>query len=668
VPNIAASLRAFGPVQRDLAVRAARQAPEFAVFAGLEVALPAPAFARPALLPIYLRQALEAAWLTARGVSPGLAALTAARAAALFALAEADDLPVSDRAALPAWVRPMAADRAPAMLPAWGATAAEEALIRHVWTYLGSADALMETGGDIRLARDPVSGLNGYGCSHRARPWAITFASSTASSSSERGYIAADAARLRVTLALLKGAAPRDAVRAAAARVRGSLARLLRLPAGTKTSFAASGTDTELMALALAHLAAPAQPIVNILIAPEETGRGVPRAARGRHFAVDTAFGHAVAVEAPIAGFPADIALATVALRDAAGDVRPAAMVDAEVEAAVAAGVARGARVILHALDLSKTGLLAPGLPALARLRARFGAAFDLVVDACQARLSPASLAGYLALDGIVLITGSKFFTGPPFAGALLLPPSVAARLQSGAALPAGLAAYFGRDDLHPGCAAARAFPATGNYGLLLRWAAACAELRAFMHTPLPRRAEILTAFAATVRAAIEANPAFTLLDVPPLARLPGDEAWERCRSIFTFTIAAPHEDRPLTPEEARTVYGWLNTDLSALLPDRAALASRICHIGQPVAVPAAGSLAGALRVSAGARLIAGEPSHSGLRPRDRLARELADLRLVFDKIELIRRHWAQLVAAAPAQRYRPFSLTERAKAPSLGV
>jgi hypothetical protein len=661
-------VRAFGAAQRDLAVQAARQAPEFAVFRGLDVTLPAAAFERPALLPFYLRQGLEAAWLRSRGVAPGLAALAAARAASLFVLAEADDLAAGDRAALPAWVPAMAADVPPLVLPDFGAGAAAQAHLRGVWSLLGTAEALMETGGDIRLARDPVSGLNGYGCSHRPRPWAITFASSTASSSSERGYSAADEARLRVTLAVLKGARPRAVVRLLGAGVRASLTRLLKLPVGTKIIFAASGTDTELMALALAHLAAPAQPIVNILIAPEETGRGVPRAACGRHFAVDTALGHAVAFEAPIEGFQRDIALATVALRDAVGAVREPATVDAEIEALIAAGAARGARVILHALDLSKTGLLAPSLTALAALRARFGGAFDIVVDACQARLSTGNLAAYLALDAIVLVTGSKFFTGPPFAGALLLPPSIAARLAGAAVLPAGLAAYFGQDDLYPGCPAARGFAPTGNYGLLLRWQAACAELRALARTSLPRRAEILTAFAATVRAAIEANPAFALIDVPALARMPADEPWERCQSIFTFTIAAPFADRPLNPEEARLVYGWLNTDLSGLVPERAGLAARICHIGQPVALPCPAGLAGALRVSAGARLISGEPSHSGLAPRDRLARELADLRTVFDKIELIRRHWQRLAAAAPAQRYRPFSLTSSVKATPLGA
>ena len=68
---------------------------------------------------------------------------------------------------------------------------------------------LMATGGAIRLRTDPETLLNGYGCSHRPRPWAITFASSTASSVSERGYMAADAAPVSYTHLILSHEASR---------------------------------------------------------------------------------------------------------------------------------------------------------------------------------------------------------------------------------------------------------------------------------------------------------------------------------------------------------------------------------------------------------------------------------------------------------------------------
>lgn len=632
-------------------------AAELAAFRGYLPRLPASAHS--ALDVFFLRYEAEAAWLTGHGVNPALARAAAARAAAQYALSEIEDLPAAARALLPHWLLPMAAEISPGPLrlaSLFTLDAEAAAKLHEAWTLLGTADALMETGGDIRLARDPKTALNGYGCSHRPRPWAVTFASSTASSSSERGYIAADRARLAVSAALLRGLPRNKAVGACVAAARRGIARAFGLRAGEEIVLAASGTDTELLALALSHLAGVRTPVQNILIAPEETGRGVPMAARGLHFAVDTALGHDVTFEAPVQGFRPDTTLSSIPLRTRSGDVRPGQEIEAEIEAALNAALAAGQRVILHGLDLSKTGLLAPSPAFLARLRAMHGDAFDIVLDACQARLSPASVRRYLDLRAVVLITGSKFFTGPPFAGAALLPASIADRLQN-SILPEGLAAYFNRDEFPPAAKAARNLPEGGNYGLALRWHAALAEIRALLGVSPARRAEILQGFAKAVAAGIASTPGLRLLPAPPLARTGADEAWERLPSIFTFSLPAPHApEHCLTPAEARQVYVWLNTDLSPWLLDDAWLAARICHIGQPVplAQPSGEGLMGALRVSAGARLISGEPSHSALAPEARLAREFADVGVVFAKIGLILRHWQLLAKHDPSPSYRP--------------
>ncbi len=379
-------------------------------------------------------------------------------------------------------------------------------------------------------------------------------------------------------------------------------------------------------------------------------------AARGLHFAVDTALGHDVTFEAPIEGFRPDTALTNILLRAPSGAVRDMAAVEAEVEAALADALAAGKRVILHGLDLSKTGLLAPSPAFLAKLRAAYGEGFDIVLDACQARLSPASVRAYLDLGAIVLVTGSKFFTGPPFAGAALLPAAVAARLRTGK-LPAGLAAYFNRAEFPADAPAASVLPEGGNYGLALRWHAALAEIKALLRVSPARRAAILRGFAEAVGQGVAATPGLTLLPAPPISRTGADEAWERLPSIFTFSLRAPHAPaRCLTPAEARQVYVWLNTDLSPWLPAQAALAARICHIGQPVplAQPHGEGQMGALRVSAGARLISGEPSHRALAPSARLRREFADVGVVFAKIGLILAHWERLAAANPSPCYRP--------------
>ncbi len=578
---------------------------------------------------------MEMAFLIQHGVPRALAYLAAARVAAQ-----------SLEGALPPVAAAMAAEVFPGtarLAPCEGAAAADYEVLRQNWSVIGTAAALMETGGDIRLALDGRTGLNGYGASHRPRPWAVTFASSTASSSSARGYAAAEAARLRATPGILRGER-RQAVKHELDRVRQGIARYYGASPACQVVLAASGTDTELLALALAQLAAPERPVLNILVAPEETGRGVPMAARGLHFAVDTARGAQVNFEAPIEGFRDDTALACVALRTPDGFLRPAAAVEAELWGVIERGVAAGVKVILHALDISKTGLLAPGRAFLARVRAAF-ADVDIVVDACQARLSAPSVQDYLALGAVVLITGSKFFTGPPFAGALLLPPAVGARLRAGV-LPAGLDAYFGRDEFPQDCPAATRLPAAGNYGLALRWHAALAEMQGFAEVALAERAEILAGFDAVVRRKIAENPDLRLVEAPPLQRDDG-ETWEQMQSVFCFLLRGP-DGAWLDPSEARHVYVWLNADLSAWVPGP--VAGRICHIGQPVKI----GTAGALRVAAGARLFSGEPSHQGFSPTQRLAQEFADLAVVFDKIGVILAHWELLRAVGPEPCYRP--------------
>jgi hypothetical protein len=514
---------------------------------------------------------------------------------------------------------------------------------------------LMATGGDIRLRTDPETLLNGYGCSHRPRPWAITFASSTASSVSERGYMAADAARLRANRAALAEHDERTSIKTCLEEVREELARLLQLEFGTEIVLSASGTDAELLALALTHIGGNADaPICNILVGPEETGRGVPLAARGFHFAVDTALQEQVTPGTLIAGFRPDTRLCSIAVRDSDAQLKPIEAIEADIRDAVKKAMARGERVLLHALDLSKTGLMAPRPSLLGELRRIYGCKFDIVVDACQTRLSPSSIGRYLALGAVVLITGSKFFTGPPFSGAALIPRAIAGRLAI-RKLPSGLNDYFSQDDFFSGGRAASMCRSAGNIGLALRWHAALAEMGAFFAVPVENRLAILERFGETVRAAISARPLLTLIPIPQLFRDVGEEAWERTTTIFPFVVSDPQScHRYLEFEKALSLYRWLNSDISEILPHERLLASKICHIGQPVSLAnsVGGKPFGALRISAGARLVSGELSHAHLSNSERLERELQDVKTVFEKIDLVLRNWRLVEEADPKPHY----------------
>ena len=539
-----------------------------------------------------------------------------------------------------------------------------------IWSLLGPAEWLMAQGGDQRLAVDPRTGLNHYGCSHRPRPWAITFASSTASSLSERGFGGAETSRRRIAAGAIAGRA--DAVLAMEAQaVRDGIAAhygLLAIPSAPagEVVLAASGTDCELLVLALAERCGA---VSTILTAPEETGTGVPLAAGGRHFANDTSGRQQVDKGTVIAGFRGDTRVVALAIRHADGTSRATSEIEADCTALVASEIRSGHRVLLHLLDLSKTGLLAPSLACLERLQAAHGDQLDIVVDACQARLDQRRVRDYLSRGWMVMITGSKFFTGPPFCGAVLLPPPIAARLADGGSLPAGLAAYGSRADWPAWTAAASDLPQGVNLGMLLRWQAALAEMQAFGAVPSGQVRKRLAFFLAGVREAIGINPDLALIEVPAPERAPlpvtrggrPEPSWDQLQTILSFLVLEPSaRDTPLSLERARQLYRWLNADVSHALPATATpgertLARLLCHIGQPAPVAhqaLAGQAAGALRISAGARLLSGEPSHEGLDTESRLAREIADARRVLEKITLLLRHWPALQAVNPEPSY----------------
>ena len=609
-----------------------------------------------------LRHALELSHLLDECPErPALAGLAAARTAALFLKLE--QLGREPAASMPPWTAPLGEATAPDQPSAaalWRQLAVhqpgaaptlpdtEYAAWLALWPCLGPAEWIMERGGDARLRVDPHTGLNGYGSSHRPRPWAVTYASSTASSVSERGYAGAEAARRRILRGALLGR-PADAE---ATAIRAELSAHYDLPSGSDVVLAASGTDCELLALALIQLEPHPGAITSLLMAPEETGSGVPLAAVGRHFAHDTALGDAVARGEVVEGFRPDTSLVGVPLREADGSVRKLDDVTRQCAAAIRAAPGR---VALHLFDVSKTGLLAPQEDSVRAIQRDWPGMVDVVVDACQARLTAARVRHYVEVGWIVLVTGSKFFTGPPFAGAMLVPAAILARLRRGS-VPAGLRHYSARAEW-PSCAAAEALDGPMNYGLLLRWQAALAEMRAFRAVTPNECRNILIRFTRSVQAGIMANPDLRLLPVPPLARHSDATAWDAIGTIVTFALRDPSGAGWLGMAEARNVYRWLNADLSVplrrhLTADELKTAGLRCHIGQPVSLAHEGVTIGALRISAGVRLISGEPSHSRLDAERRLTREINDVRAVLAKVLLILQHRERLTETNPSPTF----------------
>jgi hypothetical protein len=258
--------------------------------------------------------------------------------------------------------------------------------------------------------------------------------------------------------------------------------------------------------------------------------------------------------------------------------------------------------------------MIAPSPACALALQRRWPQQVEVMVDACQFRIAPTTLRGYLAQGCMVALTGSKFVGGPTFSGVLLIPAAAAARLR-GRLMPRALRDYSLRADWPPQWAAAARLSDAANFGLLLRWQAAFQELRAFRAVPQAAVGDFLQNFADVIHARLRDDPAFEPLPTLRLERegVAQGAQWDSLQTIFPFVLYrrdANGVPRPLDRDETARVYRLLQVDLHAMpgasgvIHDDANAATRY-QLGQPVACGRRGGTeVSALRLCVGARLI----------------------------------------------------------------
>lgn len=488
------------------------------------------------------------------------------------------------------------------------------------------ADLMLTSGGDERILIDPVTRRTRYGTSVAPCPGEIFLSSSTASSTAPGAYRAVEAA----WAALISG---RLRIEPWFESLRSRLLDLLGVPGG-EVVLTGSGTETEFVALAVAQ-SVLGGPLTNLVVAPAETGSGVLRAAGGAHFLGSTPFGGMCERGKQLSGWASvDIAAAIVEMRDANGDLRAPDAVDAQARGLAAEAIGAGRKLLLHRLETSKTGQSALGTEAILQIMASAPDRAAALVDCCQLRCSRERVHELLELGFMVAITGSKFFGGPPFSGALLLPPSIVARLAR-LELPLGLADYSARLDWPENLRTKTSLRCANeaNLGLGLRWVAALHEMERFFSAPDKLRSSLLAHFTCEVRKRGQSEGNICELSE-------NANGVTQPNGILPYVMEHP-DGSWFSAAETATIHARLREPLT-FSSARAASHGRIFHLGQPVAV----GQKTALRVCASApmisdlaeRVIAGESLRAAFLLWER------DLDALFDK-------WKRLMAEVSDRR-----------------
>ena len=407
-----------------------------------------------------------------------------------------------------------------------------------------------------------------------------------------------------------------DAFTAVMDGIRERLHAVLELPEGTGIVLAASGTDAELFPIAIARALNPhAENVRTVISASKEIGKGVALAAGGVYSSPQTpmrALGDAHYADDAAAflseGLPADLVARVQARvvpnRDESGNLVCAKKVNAEE---LAAALDAREPLILHSVQGTKTNQREPYPPAdfaAVGSGATPGEDVFVVIDACQARCANDEITRWLDDGAITLVTGSKFYQGPPFSGALLIPPTLSKVLASAveeggaaATLPPIFSEYFCAADLPVELAKWRAqLPQQPNRGSAARWTGALAEMEAYhaAGTTASREAACVR-WQSDIAALVESAA----------ARGGGAQIFEVNGTIANVTVDV--NGAPLTVPDLKLLHKWLTLDLSDALAsvggDLPAVATKSVYIGQPVEIAAD---FGIVRIALGAQDVRG--------------------------------------------------------------
>ena len=503
---------------------------------------------------------------------------------------------------------------------------------------------LLMDGGDLRLNIDEINLLNKYGCRPFPRPDAFTFASSTATSVSNFAFDKTDKVRSILIRNSLKNGF-KNATIEFSELLKNNLRNIFKLNDECEIIFSPSGTDSALQIAAITQIISTKK-ITHVLVASDETGSGVPAALKGCHFENNTALNFPVKKGDRIEGFR-DIDLIKVPFRDENGDLKPANQLDKEVFDAISKTNELGRHVVLHTMDQSKLGYQAPSEDLLQKLNTLNDLSMQVIVDAAQLRLDPTDIQNYLSKGYIVTITGSKYFTGPPYSGALILPEKVSKLIHSVKNnLPAGLNNYYNHSDWPKSWCCSNALSEGFNYGSYMRWNAAIVEMSRYYKTPILYRNMGIEMFCNFVDDSIN-EAAF-------LEPIYGDETKTKSynskefgirniRTIFPFFILK--NNKVLSVDNVKKLYTLLNSDLSEQYQDAPLeiirLAAQKCHIGQAVDVKYGNDIASAiLRISLGARVISESWVNRDVSLYFRnIETQMNQITVIIKKIELILSH-----------------------------
>jgi diaminopimelate decarboxylase len=457
---------------------------------------------------------------------------------------------------------------------------------------------------------------------------------------------------------------------------------------GLRIVITPSGTDAELVATSAAlsrlfvglapsassssAVSAEGRKITSIVVAKGEIGRGSASASGGKHFSSLTPSGEKGSPGESLRRFSSELVdVVEISGRDDAGqlqsiDERVAETVNQLLRGDSSEGSsAHQDVVLLHVVMGAKTGFCCPSLDVVARLAKKHPNQLLVVVDACQMRLDRDMYRDFVLRGYLVLLTGSKFFAGAPFCGAVLLPMRCVYEMETAAVEaahveqchPLGMEDYFSQYDFPECMKHVRArMSSSMNVGLLLRWESALTNMEPFAKIPTRWVRRLCSTYMDRCKAMLRSNWSHLVellddssapLPLSPKGRAPKPVRGRPIDSIISFKVIDTRQgsitsggDRFLDADTLRGIHMLLAKDLSKALPNDSVAKLR-CMLGQPVPLgkdPEAGTV---LRIAVGADMM--NDLYAQRESSDVAGPFVGEDERIMAKLELILDNWGTL-------------------------
>jgi len=369
--------------------------------------------------------------------------------------------------------------------------------------------------------------------------------------------------------------------------IRDDIRNILGLKDDVDICLAPSGTDLEM----IPYMFIPqSSKVKNIVIGPNEVGSGTSLAVQGCVFSNVDASKYSIKKGDKLEEFESyEIDVINIPIRNDMGNP----VEEKEILQKITSFIEnKDSYKILHSVYHSKTGLINPSPESLVEISKNDEKSI-IVVDACQFRISRESINKFLDIGCIIFITGSKFFAGPTFSAAALIPSQIRDIAAYKEDIPKGLNFLFGRELFPLRWKSVNNFEYGNNLGLLLRWRAAIFEMRLFNSVSKERIINTIKIFNEIIQKVIKKEDKFIIY-----SDICSDNENDYDRLMSNTILTFGFNNKNIDIDQAKEIYQnlinkeWLNEEYPYVI-----------HLGQPVKIKKYnGRWVGTLRIALSAK------------------------------------------------------------------